>query len=826
MLEMIFSGITDAITGCLDLFVSSLMVLLGFDIGKSLDYIPLFADLYQLLQWVAIGVILAIAVCQLGKFHFGSLFESKDTPVQILVRTIISVVLVYWGNYFLQMLFDLCSYPMAMFYTLDSKISNGFFEGYSKNIFDVVGGAISGLALILMALILIVVLGWNVLKLLIEAIERWLMLCLLTYTSPLVYATCASKATSAIFSSWGSMVVGQCILLWVNVWSVKILLNILSNTGATFSVILFQGVLALAFARIAQRADSYLQQLGINSATTGGSLIDAAMAVAGAATGFKRSGKDGAGGVLGAWGHGLADNVRRGSVLGGLAYAGPAGAAAAGIGKVVRNATGGMSAGEFVKKKAADAAKAAGFTGAGSNTNGSDGFAAGTPHAKSASTSGADAGSGMGSTMGSNTSAQAAGVGAENGSTSGDDTQPSAQDLGRAAMQSALDDGKSIEEATQAGLSAYDDALVATSAGAMFSMTARGMDQRDAFKAELGRTTPELRDEQARSAGLYAAERTLREGGSQAEASAAALKAYESTYGAVPEGAAMPMDAFKSDLDTRIPQMQDGASRLRINNDGEVRNGYGESMDATAMRSMSNESLARMISGSASVDAIKSGTGINSLIKNPEAYDENGNLIEGKSAMVQPEGTKMVRDIIAERGSDVSDAVIENPQVVSNQAVGAAVLQNSSMKDALSSSDEYKGLSDAISSLNNDGNVPLSKNGDPSAEIQNLKVGNGEVSFEYKPAPEQREIVKEVDGKAVKTFETVDMEVEHVSARTQQAFERMPADEQAKYHRIGGRDGAAIYVHRTVGEVEDMKLSQSGSNPNGRKGFRGRGRNK
>ena len=110
--------LTSALAGAIDKVLEIFLKQLGFNVTDILNYIDFFGKLYLVLQSVALGLIIAIAVVQLSKFFFGALSDTKDRPLQIAVRSMIAVAMVYWGNYFLQLIFDLCSYPMDVFFSM------------------------------------------------------------------------------------------------------------------------------------------------------------------------------------------------------------------------------------------------------------------------------------------------------------------------------------------------------------------------------------------------------------------------------------------------------------------------------------------------------------------------------------------------------------------------------------------------------------------------------------------------------------------------------------------------------------------------------------
>lgn len=75
--------------------------------------------------------------------------------------------------------------------------------------------------------------GWNYFKLLLEVVERYIVVGVLCYTSPLAYCMGGSKATEPVFKSWCRMVGSQLLLLVLNVWfcaALTVLLDSLSQT--------------------------------------------------------------------------------------------------------------------------------------------------------------------------------------------------------------------------------------------------------------------------------------------------------------------------------------------------------------------------------------------------------------------------------------------------------------------------------------------------------------------------------------------------------------------------------------------------------------------
>ena len=118
-------------------------------------------------------------------------------------------------------------------------------------------------------IILLVSLGWNYFKLLLEVVERYVVVGVMCYTSPLAFAAGGSKATQSVFRSWCKMVGSQLLLLVLNVWFLRGFASsvgqFLANGGALTSRngnIFLWLFCALAYLKTAQRFDSYLSSLG------------------------------------------------------------------------------------------------------------------------------------------------------------------------------------------------------------------------------------------------------------------------------------------------------------------------------------------------------------------------------------------------------------------------------------------------------------------------------------------------------------------------------------------------------------------------------------
>ncbi len=273
MIETILAFFSEAIGELLDAIVTAFTGYLDLDLQMFVDSFPFIAVSYRVFQAIGLGVVLSIVVFQLSKFFFGQLAETRDTPIRILIRGAMAVALIYFGGHFLAIVVDFAKTP----YDIIRTISDGWVwpQLASINWADAMGLAVGSAAVLSFGIIILVLIAWNLMKLMLEVVERFIMVGLLVYTAPLTFATVASESTMQIFKKWVSMFLGQCALMILSIWSLKVVLSgfhyVEGITGFAFAM---RFVMTLAFCKVAQRLDSYMQQLGINVGTTGGNLLD------------------------------------------------------------------------------------------------------------------------------------------------------------------------------------------------------------------------------------------------------------------------------------------------------------------------------------------------------------------------------------------------------------------------------------------------------------------------------------------------------------------------------------------------------------------------
>lgn len=332
MLDWIFEGIAtwvaSVMTQIMDAISGVFIGALGTDMTAMEEYFPFAVSAYTIIQYTAWALLFLVAVWQIFRAFSGPLAETEN-PLAILARGAIFGFLIAYAKPIFSLALDIARAPYTAL--MDSTLDPGDFtfagieQALTNGLTTLV--SVSTVVGLILLIILMIALAWNYFKLLLETVERYVLVGVLCYTSPLAYAMGASKATSRVFQSWCRMVGSQLLLLVLNVWFLRAFNSsvgqFIANGGALTngqSNIFLWLFCALALLKIAQKCDSYLAALGLSVAQTGSSMGMEMLMAARVLTGFSRGGGGNAASVFGGGARGGA----------GAAAAGTAGGVAAG----------------------------------------------------------------------------------------------------------------------------------------------------------------------------------------------------------------------------------------------------------------------------------------------------------------------------------------------------------------------------------------------------------------------------------------------------------------------------------------------------------------
>lgn len=219
ILDGIVEWLAEQVMHGLDLINTSVLGALGCDMAVFLRYFPAAETMYQVFVALAIGLILLMWVWNLFKnFGLGIGSEAED-PIKLTFRAVLFIALAWYADDIVNMVLGIGGTPYD--WILTNALPSLNFADFSSVLLTIIGACANG-AVALIALILVLILAWNYLKLLCEAAERYVLLGVLVFTAPVAFAMGASQSTSDIFKSWCRMFAGQVFLLMMNAWCLRL----------------------------------------------------------------------------------------------------------------------------------------------------------------------------------------------------------------------------------------------------------------------------------------------------------------------------------------------------------------------------------------------------------------------------------------------------------------------------------------------------------------------------------------------------------------------------------------------------------------------------
>ena len=285
MINKILTTIASALGELLELIIKLFLDSINLSLEQIVTTFPFLAVGFKIFQGIALGFVIVIAVWSAVKRATSGITGSmpkKDIASHVL-RIVLAVALIFFGNIIFEQLLRLIKIPFD-FFTGNFEdvivLSNVEWESLNWTSNDTISIALGQTTILLATIVLVVLIGWNLIKLLLEVFERYLMIGVLVYASPLAFMTAASEETEGFCIKYVKSFIGQCAVMIISVWSINIVLSGFSFIG--HENVFFRLIATYAICKIAQRLDTYMQGWGVGTLTTGQNLLDAGLAAAGA----------------------------------------------------------------------------------------------------------------------------------------------------------------------------------------------------------------------------------------------------------------------------------------------------------------------------------------------------------------------------------------------------------------------------------------------------------------------------------------------------------------------------------------------------------------
>lgn len=246
----------------------------GFDSGNNIG--NFFIQAINIIAYMIAGVLIC---CHIISYLINIAHGEKVESIPKLIwNAVFGIVMVICGKTFLTMIFNEIVAPLS------SALTEGVSDAGGTFSFSSVGSDMTGLgeitsafdlnslATLIVVLALMLIIWWNLIKLVLECAERYIICIFTINLSPLAFATMASENTKDTAKNWLQMFWSQCVLLILNIWVVGIARTALNNGlfGASNTEMVKWGLITFAFLKIAQRLDDMMQTAGLKITRTTG----------------------------------------------------------------------------------------------------------------------------------------------------------------------------------------------------------------------------------------------------------------------------------------------------------------------------------------------------------------------------------------------------------------------------------------------------------------------------------------------------------------------------------------------------------------------------
>ena len=226
MLDWIFEGIitwvSSVVTDLMDAVSGMFLQALGTDMTAMEEYFPFVNKAFTVMQYTARTILFLITVWQLFRI-FGGPVTDAENPWSLIGRSALFALLIGYAKPIFSMCLDIATAPYTALMDIQMTAEDFTFAGVEAMLMNGLTSLIATISVVglLLLVILEIALGWNYFKLLLETVERYIVVGVLCYTSPLAYSMGASKVTVPVFRSWCHMVGSQLLLLVLNVWFLR-----------------------------------------------------------------------------------------------------------------------------------------------------------------------------------------------------------------------------------------------------------------------------------------------------------------------------------------------------------------------------------------------------------------------------------------------------------------------------------------------------------------------------------------------------------------------------------------------------------------------------
>lgn len=265
MLEPILKGLIEWLYGMMvDIMAymsGELIGVMSMDLAYFERTAPVIRDIVTVLTALGWALLIGNLVFQMVKAMMSGIgFEAEDPKITFL-RTAVFAFLLSVSK-------EICAIGLG----ITNKVITLLQLPDSINIVTpdesmfTLGSGAKWLLVIIVGVVLMV----QMLKLLFEIGERYVVCGVLTFFAPLAFSMGGSKNTNDIFKGWCRMYCSMLVMMIMNIVFLKLIMSAMAQMSS--GGVLIWLVFVVALTRVARKIDSHIGKIGLNPAQTGNAL--------------------------------------------------------------------------------------------------------------------------------------------------------------------------------------------------------------------------------------------------------------------------------------------------------------------------------------------------------------------------------------------------------------------------------------------------------------------------------------------------------------------------------------------------------------------------
>lgn len=288
-LGIIVTAIAKMLLNAADIIVTPLLAITSMTTQEIEAYIPglnnsdpngvgnFFSSAISIIAYTIAGVLLC---CHIISYLIALANDERLESIPKLIwNGMFGIVLTIAGKNLLSLLFNEIIAPLSEALVDGMQSAGGMsftFEGKANDIISLGDGIsafdLSALGTLLVVLAMLLLIWWNLIKLILECAQRYIICIVTINLSPLAFATATTEQTKQTAVNWLKMFWSQCVLLVLNIWVVGIARTALNNgmIGGSSTELVTWALITYAFLKIAQQLDDMMVNAGLKVTSMNG----------------------------------------------------------------------------------------------------------------------------------------------------------------------------------------------------------------------------------------------------------------------------------------------------------------------------------------------------------------------------------------------------------------------------------------------------------------------------------------------------------------------------------------------------------------------------